>query len=145
MRPGEPLRLAARNKPNEGDSRQKEMMNYRSVGILGAGYRVPSHIRTNDDPIFAQLKRTRNAQGIAEQDLFTGLKERRYLRDDEQLEPLMIEAAQQALAQANLPPSAIDRLYGYTSVAPYLAPNALYGVHRGLRLPQHTLVVPINS
>lgn len=145
MRPGEPLRLAARNKPNEGDNRQKEMMNYRSVGILGAGYRVPPHIRTNDDPIFAQLKRTRNAQGIAEQDLFTGLKERRYLREDEQLEPLMVEAAQQALAQANVPASAIDRLYGYASVSPYLAPSSLYTVHRALRLPQHALVVPINS
>jgi 3-oxoacyl-[acyl-carrier-protein] synthase-3 len=145
MRPGEPLRIAARNKTNEGDSKQKDMMNYRTVGILGAGYRVPSHIRTNDDPLFAQLKRTRNAQGIAEQDLFTGLKERRYLREDEQLEPLMVEAAQQALMQANVPPSSIDRLYGYASISPYLAPNALYTVHKGLHLPQQTLVVPINS
>lgn len=145
MRPGEPLRIAARHKTNEGDSKQKEMMNYRTVGILGAGYCVPQHIRTNDDPVFAQLTRTRNAQGIAEQDLFTGLKERRCLGDDEQLETLMIEAAQQALTQANLPPSAIDRLYGYATVSPYLTPNALYTIHNGLHLSPHVLVVPINS
>jgi 3-oxoacyl-[acyl-carrier-protein] synthase-3 len=137
------LRIASRH--NEEGNKQKEMMNYRTVGILGAGYSVPPHVRTNDDPIFAQLKRTRNTQGIVERDLFTGLNERRYLREDEQLEPLMIEAAKQALAQAHVPASAIERLYGYATVSPYLTPNTLYTVHKGLQLPQHALVVPINS
>ncbi|GHO90581.1 3-oxoacyl-[acyl-carrier-protein] synthase 3 [Reticulibacter mediterranei] len=120
-------------------------MNTRWVGILGAGYCVPPHVRANDDPIFAHLKRTRNTQGIVERDLFTGLKERRYLREDEHIEPLMIEAARQALAQAEVPASSIERLYGYATVSPYLTPNALYAVHKELHLSPHTLVVPINS
>ena len=116
-----------------------------AVGILGCGYSVPSHIRRNDDPIFQDIKRTHNSQGVAEKDIFTGMKERRYLKGDEQLETLMIEAAQGALLKASLELGEIDRLYGYVSVSPYLTPNALYTVHRGLKLPEHTLVVPINS
>ncbi|HEX3643465.1 MAG TPA: 3-oxoacyl-ACP synthase, partial [Ktedonobacteraceae bacterium] len=116
-----------------------------AIGIRGYGYSVPSHIRHNDDPIFHEIEKPLNSQGVAEKDLFIGLKERRYLEGDEQLEMLMIEAAQKALLEANLEPREIDRLYGYASVSPYLTPNALYTVHRGLKLPEHTLVVPINS
>ncbi|GCE50218.1 3-oxoacyl-[acyl-carrier-protein] synthase-3 [Thermosporothrix hazakensis] len=116
-----------------------------TVGILGTGYSVPPHIRTNDDPLFDQVKRVVNSKGIAEKDLFTGLRERRYLKDGEQLESLMLDAAQKALSQARVSPAEIDRIYGYASVSPYLTPNALYAIHRDLGLPQHTLVVPINS
>src|SRR5690242_6272356 len=92
----------------------------RTIGIVGSGYSVPPHVRTNDDPLFDQIKRTVNSQGVAEKDLFTGMKERRYLKGDEQVETLMITAAQQALLQANVERGRIDRLYGYASVSPYL-------------------------
>jgi 3-oxoacyl-[acyl-carrier-protein] synthase-3 len=115
------------------------------IGIQGCGYSVPPHIRRNDDPIFNHIKTTVNSRGVAERDLFTGLNQRRYLAKDEQLEPLMIEAAQLALFQARLAPEDIDRIYGYVTVSPYLTPNALYAVHRGLNLPKRALVVPINS
>ncbi|QBD80941.1 3-oxoacyl-ACP synthase [Ktedonosporobacter rubrisoli] len=115
------------------------------IGILGCGYSVPPHIRRNDDPIFNQVKGTVNSRGIAEKDLFTGMRERRYLDGDEQLETLMVEAAQIALNRANLLPADIDRLYGYATVSPYITPNALYAVHRGLKLSEQTLVVPVNN
>lgn len=83
-----------------------------SIGIIGFGYAVPDHIRTNDDPIFTQIKDTVNSQGISEKSLFTGLKERRYLKPGEKLEDLMVKASQQALQQAVLKPEQINRLYG---------------------------------
>jgi 3-oxoacyl-[acyl-carrier-protein] synthase-3 len=116
-----------------------------AIGIRGCGYSIPPHIRRNNDPIFDHIKRTLNSSGIAEKDLFTGMRERRYLEGNERLETLMIEAAQWALLQACLEPGDIDRLYGYASVSPYLTPNALYAVHKGLHLPEQTLVIPINN
>ena len=116
-----------------------------TVGILGCGYCVPGHIRTNEDPVFASIKRVMNSQGVAEQDLFTGMRERRYLYGNERIEAFMVQAARRALEQANISPEQIDRLYGYATVAPYLTPNSLYAVHAGLCLPDHTMVVPINS
>lgn len=115
------------------------------IGICGCGYSVPPHVRSNDDPLFHFITRNANSQGVVEADLFTGLKERRFLKKGERLEVLMVEAAQQALAQAGLEASRIDRLYGYASVSPYLTPNALYVVHYALRLSPEAMVVPINS
>ena len=116
-----------------------------AIGILGCGYSVPSHVRRNDDPIFQSIVHSVNSRGIAEKELFTGLRERRYLNGDERLEDLMVEAAHLALLQAHLAPEGVDRLYGYASVSSYLTPNALYAVHRGLKLSEQTLVVPINN
>jgi 3-oxoacyl-[acyl-carrier-protein] synthase-3 len=115
------------------------------IGLKGCGYSVPDHIRQNDDPIFSQITTASNAQGISERDLFTGMEERRYLDGDEQIESLMVQAAQIALLRVGLGPLDIDRLYGYASVSPYLTPNALYAVHHELELPEHALLVPINS
>lgn len=116
-----------------------------SIGILGFGYAVPDHIRTNDDPIFNQIKDPVNSQGISEKSLFTGIKERRYLKPGEKLEDLMVKASQQALEQAGLKPEQINRLYGYASVSEFITPNALYKVHADLKLTAQTLVIPINS
>jgi 3-oxoacyl-[acyl-carrier-protein] synthase-3 len=116
-----------------------------SIGILGSGYSVPPLIRRNEDPIFRQITTDVNAQGVAEKDLFTGLKERRCLADGERIESYMVEAAQWALLQSHVVPEQIDRLYGYTSVSSYVTPNSLYAIHRELKLSERTLVVPINS
>ncbi|GHO46924.1 3-oxoacyl-ACP synthase III family protein [Ktedonospora formicarum] len=115
------------------------------VGIKGCGYSVPPHIRVNDDPIFQQITTAANAQGVAEKDLFTGMKERRYLAKGEQLETLMVEASRLALQRAQVTPEAVDRLYGYASVPEFYTPNSLYAVHRDLHLSEHTLVVPLNN
>ncbi|GCE09413.1 3-oxoacyl-[acyl-carrier-protein] synthase III C-terminal domain-containing protein [Dictyobacter aurantiacus] len=86
-----------------------------------------------------------NAQGIAEVDLFTGLKERRYLAGDERVETFMVEAARVAIERAHGAVLDIDRLYGYTSVAAYLTPNSLYEVHHALQLSEQTMVIPLNN
>jgi 3-oxoacyl-[acyl-carrier-protein] synthase-3 len=119
--------------------------NLTRIGIKACGYSVPPHIRSNDDPIFSTIKRTMNAQGIAEVDLFTGIKERRYLVGNERLEMYMVEAARLAIEKAHLAVNDIDRLYGYASVSAYLTPNSLYEVHQGLQLAESTLVVPVNN
>jgi 3-oxoacyl-[acyl-carrier-protein] synthase-3 len=116
-----------------------------SIGMLGFGYCVPTHIRTNDDLLFNNIKATGNSQGISEKSLFTGMKERRYLKPGERLEDLMVQASQQALVQAGLKPEQINRLYGYASVSEFITPNALYKVHRDLKLSTQALVVPINT
>ncbi len=116
-----------------------------SIGILGFGYSVPQHIRTNDDPLFQQMKTTANSQGISEKSLFTGTKSRHYLKPGETLNDLMVEAAQKAIFDAGLKPEQIDRLYGYGSVSEFITPNTLYKVHADLDLSSKTLVVPINS
>lgn len=115
------------------------------IGIKGCGFSVPPHIRGNDDPIFRQVITEANAQGIAEKDLFTGMKERRYLAQGERLEPLMVEASQLAMQRAQITPEEIDRLYGYASVPEFYTPNSLYLVHQGVQLPEHALVIPINN
>lgn len=115
------------------------------IGIKACGYSVPPHVRRNDDPIFARIRRRANAQGIAETDLFTGIEERRYLLEQEQIETYMVEASALALARARLKPQDVDELYGYLSVPEYFTPNGLYAVHRDLQLSEHTLVIPINN
>jgi 3-oxoacyl-[acyl-carrier-protein] synthase-3 len=67
------------------------------------------------------------------------------LKEDERLETLMVDAAQQAIQHANLESGDIDRLYGYMSVPEFYTPNGLYVVHRELGLPPWTLVSPINN
>ena len=115
------------------------------IGIKACGYSLPPHVRNNDDPIFDTIKRTTNARGVAEVDLFTGMAQRRYLLEEEQIEPHMVEASAQALANAGVKPQDIDELYGYASVPEYVTPNGLYTVHRDLHLPERTLVIPINN
>jgi 3-oxoacyl-[acyl-carrier-protein] synthase-3 len=126
-------------------SRKRERNSDKTIGIRGTGYSVPSHVRYNNDPIFNHIISDANSQGIAEKTLFTGMKERRYLQCNEQIETFMVEAAQHAFADAHIDSANIDRLYGYASVSPYITPNAIYAVHRSLALPERTMVVPINS
>lgn len=115
------------------------------IGIKACGYSLPPYVRYNDDPIFNNIKRTANAQGIAEADLFTGMRERRYLLERERIETYTVEAAALALARAGLKPQEIDELYGYISVPEYFTPNGLYAVHRDLGLTERALVIPINN
>ncbi|HXR65133.1 MAG TPA: 3-oxoacyl-ACP synthase [Ktedonobacteraceae bacterium] len=115
------------------------------IGIKACAYSVPSHIRHNDDPLFRDIVRMVNAQGVSEVDLFTGMKERRYLLEHEHIEAYMVEASFLALTQAKLRPQDITELYGYASVPDYFTPNGLYAVHRDLQFAEKTLVIPINN
>lgn len=116
-----------------------------SAGILGCGYRLPRRVRGNDDPIYAGLDTSRNAQGVYQSSLFRGLERRHYLGADESITDLVTESCRQALSQAELAATDVDRLYGYVTVPRYYTPNPLYQVHHDLELPRQALVVPINS
>ncbi|HTU22468.1 MAG TPA: 3-oxoacyl-[acyl-carrier-protein] synthase III C-terminal domain-containing protein [Gemmataceae bacterium] len=117
------------------------------AAVVGVGYFVPPIIRTNDDPIFSWLKQ-HQAPG---QDLFRGYRERRILACPDSLcdlpktlADLMVPAANQAMRSAGVGPSEIDVLLGDASVSEYYTPNALADIHRRLRLPASTWIVPIN-
>lgn len=57
----------------------------------------------------------------------------------------MVVAGQRALSACRLPPSAIDRLYGYASVSEYLLPNGLFKVHSELGLSSRAAVIPVDD
>ncbi|MFC5730982.1 MULTISPECIES: 3-oxoacyl-[acyl-carrier-protein] synthase III C-terminal domain-containing protein [Nocardioides] len=115
------------------------------AGVLGCGHALPPHTRGNDDPLYAQLDRTPNDQGVVEADLFVGMGERRYLGAGELIEPLMVAACSRALAHAGIEPSQVERLYGYASVPTFVTPNSLFTVHRDLGLSERAMVIPVNS
>lgn len=116
-----------------------------SVGILGLGHALPEQVRHNDDPIFDDLRRSAAAGAQSEQALFYGNRERRYLASEESLAGLTAQAGSAALNDAGLKAQDVHRLYGYLSVSDYIAPNALYDVHRRMGLPESALVVPVQS
>lgn len=118
-----------------------------AIGLLGCGAALPQQVRTNDDPLFDTLrqKAQQDTSPRAETSLFKGIERRHYLTEDESLADLVTHACLDALSHAHLETQQIDRLYGYLSVAEYLAPNALFAVHAALALPTHCWVLPINS
>lgn len=115
-----------------------------SIALVGAGYAVPAQVRHNDDPLFEHFWRA-SAQGAGEHSLFYGNRERRCLAPGESLASLTAQAGRAALEDAGVRPEEVDRLYGYVTVSEYIAPNALYQVHRELGLTSQTMVVPVQS
>jgi 3-oxoacyl-[acyl-carrier-protein] synthase III len=115
-----------------------------SFALLGVGAAVPEQVRFNDDALFEPLRRAA-ARGGEEHALFYGNRERRVLAPGESLASLTARAGHAALADAGLGPEAVERLYGYVSVAEFISPNALYAVHRELGLGQGTLVIPVQA
>ncbi len=113
----------------------------RRAAIVGTGYAMPSAIRTNDDPMFDYIKANDPTHGK----LFFGYVERRVLSANEGIESYMIQAAQSALAAANLTAADVDVLMGFTSISAYLTPNSLAQVHAGLKLLPSCWVLPIHS
>jgi 3-oxoacyl-[acyl-carrier-protein] synthase-3 len=119
------------------------------IAIVGAGYAVPQHIRTNDDPIFDWLR----AHGIPPNTgPFTGFKERRVLPAPGTLTDLpttgtdlMIAAARQALQTAHIKPAQVDLLVGWDSISEFITPNGLTVVHRELKLRPDAWLVPVEG
>ncbi|HEX3867234.1 MAG TPA: hypothetical protein VHV78_10790 [Gemmatimonadaceae bacterium] len=110
------------------------------AAIVSTAYAVPPTVRTNDDPIFDYIKENDPTHG----QLFFGYKERRVLDDGERIEAYMVQAAQTAIAQANLAPGDIDLLLGFTSLSEYRTPNSLAYVHAQLGLSQSCWGMPIH-
>jgi 3-oxoacyl-[acyl-carrier-protein] synthase-3 len=116
----------------------------RAAGYLGFGYEVPQTVIGNQDPRFV-LGHAAQHGGISEAELFTGLRERRRLDEDDSVEAMMARAARKALDDAGLAPGEVERVYGYASPSAHLSPNGLYRVHRLLGLPRTTTVFPIHT
>ncbi|RKH67529.1 3-oxoacyl-ACP synthase [Corallococcus interemptor] len=114
-----------------------------TFALLGVGAALPEQVRGNDDPLFEPLRRAAGSGG--EHALFYGNRERRVLGPGESLAALTAKAGAAALQDAGLKASDVERLYGYVSVSEFIAPNALYAVHRELGLSQGTLVVPVQA
>ncbi|MFO0590911.1 MAG: 3-oxoacyl-[acyl-carrier-protein] synthase III C-terminal domain-containing protein [Polyangiaceae bacterium] len=74
--------------------------------------------------------------------MFSAAASRVCLGPGESLDPLMAQAASQAIASAGLSPSEIDRLYGAAVLGSHIEPSPLYGLHRQLGLRRDALVVP---
>lgn len=111
------------------------------IAMLGVGYCVPDTIRTNDDPVFDWL----NAHRPPNTDLFTGLKQRRVLKDPEDVIAIMVSAANHALSDAQKMPGDIDLLIGAASVGQYSAPNGLAAVHSALKLSAKCRIIALNT
>jgi len=116
-----------------------------SIAFLGFGAALPERVRTHEDPLFDRIREAARAQGVTEASLFYGNREHRCLEPGESLASLTAKAGRAALEDAGLAPERVDRLYGYLSVSEFLAPNALYQVHRELALGSRVLVVPVHA
>ncbi|MEM7188616.1 MAG: hypothetical protein AAF439_03310, partial [Pseudomonadota bacterium] len=108
--------------------------------IIGMGHCLPGTVRTNEDPIFAPLRK-----GSQEEtdELFYGFERRHVLTDGENVVGLMVPAAMAALEQAEVEPADIDLLIGDASISKHLVPNQLSEVHKDLKLPARCLSLPL--
>jgi 3-oxoacyl-[acyl-carrier-protein] synthase III len=109
--------------------------------ILAAAWAVPSRVVGNGDPIFDYLRQHQ----LEGQNLFQGYHERRFLAPGQAVTDLILQAAQAALTKAGLAASAVDRLYGYSSVSLASTPNDLGLLHRTLGMNEHARVIAINT
>jgi 3-oxoacyl-[acyl-carrier-protein] synthase III len=87
------------------------------VSITGLGVHVPERVVTNDD--LAQLVDTSDEWIVAR----TGIRERRFVRDDEALSDIALPAARAALEQAGVTSREIDLLIVATVTADMQFPS----------------------
>jgi len=120
------------------------------IAIVGAGYALPPHIRTNNDPIFDWLRNHGYPPDAAGP--FTGFVERRVLASPGTMAhlptcvtDLMVAAAQQALSEARLKAAQVDLLVGWASISEFITPNALTIVHKVLKLRPDAWLVPVEG
>ena len=114
------------------------------AGILGFGHALPESVRTNEDPVFDDL---RKLQRDGDKDCaaqFDGYEKRRVLRPGETAEELAVQAGRAALAHAGIDAPKVDLLVGATSVGDYVSPNGLAAVHRDLELRADSMVLPLD-
>ena len=112
-----------------------------NVGIISMAYRVPDLVRTNDDPIFDWLK-AHNPEGTK---LFVGYDERRVLARDESALDILVPAAEEAMANAEVDPTEIDLIIGCVSPNTYLVPSDLFDLTLRLRLRDTTMTIPLGN
>ena len=113
----------------------------RYISILGVGHSLPDTIRENADPVFDYIR----AHPGSNSDIFAGLKHRRVLGPNESVTSIMVTAAQNALASADLKAGDIDMLLGAASLGEYHSPNALSAVHAALGLSPNCRAMALNT
>jgi 3-oxoacyl-[acyl-carrier-protein] synthase-3 len=99
-----------------------------SAGILSIGAYVPERVVTNDD--LAKVVDTSD-EWIFQR---TGIRERRFARDDQFTSDMAIEATKLALTRAELAPTDIDYILVATASADNVFPNTACWVQRGLEM-----------
>jgi 3-oxoacyl-[acyl-carrier-protein] synthase III len=92
--------------------------NGRPIGITGLGVHVPEKVVTNDD--LAQMVDTSD-EWIVQR---TGIRERRFARDDEALTDVALPAARLALSRAGAEPSSVDLLVCATVTPDMMFPTS---------------------
>jgi 3-oxoacyl-[acyl-carrier-protein] synthase III len=92
--------------------------NGRPIGITGLGVHVPEKVVTNDD--LAQMVDTSD-EWIVQR---TGIRERRFARDDEALTDVALPAARLALSRAGAAPSSVDLLVCATVTPDMMFPTS---------------------
>jgi 3-oxoacyl-[acyl-carrier-protein] synthase III len=92
--------------------------NGRPIGITGLGVHVPERVVTNDD--LARMVDTSD-EWIVQR---TGIRERRFARDDEALTDVALPAARLALSRAEAEPSSIDLLVCATVTPDMMFPTS---------------------
>jgi 3-oxoacyl-[acyl-carrier-protein] synthase III len=97
-----------------------------SVGILGIGSHVPKKVLKNSD--LEKMVDTSD-EWITKR---TGISERRLLEDDEPIYTMGVEAAKQALNDANITAEEVDLIIVSTSTPDYLTPSTSCLVQRGI-------------
>ncbi len=109
--------------------------------ILGTGAAFPAKVRLNDDPVFTWIidQTPPDQRG----QMFTGLKERRVLAEDEEITTFMVDAAKAALVEAQVDIADIDLIVGYSSVSTWLVPNDLMLVAKELGAGPNTKIIPV--
>jgi 3-oxoacyl-[acyl-carrier-protein] synthase III len=102
--------------------------NAQQAGIIGVGAYVPERVVTNDD--MAQIVDTSD-EWILQR---TGIRERRYARDDQYTSDLAIEAVRTALERAELSKDDVEYVLVATASPDNPFPNTACWIQRGLEM-----------
>lgn len=103
-------------------------MSAAAVGILGTGRALGSRVHTNEE-LCATTLRDVSPAWIVEK---TGIRQRYLVTDEETTSTLALEAAQRALASANVGPDQIGMVVVSTFSGDYMFPAASARLHRAL-------------
>ncbi len=106
------------------------MNTLKRVGILGLSYYVPDRVIDNEYFV-NELGLDTSDEWIVQR---TGIKQRRFAREDEYTSDMAANAAKGALKDANVRPEEIDFLLVGTATPDYQFPNTANIVHKNLEL-----------
>lgn len=112
-----------------------------ATSIVGTGWAVPSHVRTNDDPVFDWLKQ-HYPHGM---ELFQGYDQRRVLGPGEDLDTIMLPAARDAIQRSGVAAQDIDLVLGTASVSAAQTPDDVASLPAKLGLSPRCWVLPLRD